>query len=117
MKKSIIKNQIDMTGTTVYIKDGDWTSVPFKACVSHLWRKKSTAFEPDYEALGKSLIEYYLYIGPYDHDITMLSDDAIFMLGDTAYELRYADAVKFNGETIYFTGILKKIKGNEFNEN
>ena len=111
MKKSIIKNQIDMTGTTVYIKDGDWTSVPFKACVSHLWRKKSTAFEPDYEMLGKSLIEYYLYIGPYDHDITMLSDDAIFML------LRYADAVKFNGETIYFTGILKKIKGNEFNEN
>ena len=47
----------------------------------------------------------------------MLSDNTIFMLGDTAYELRYADAVNFNGETIYFTGILKKIKGNEFNEN
>ena len=117
MKKDIIKSQLDKAGRTVYLKDGEWRSVPFKACVSHLWRKKTSAFEPEYAQLGRSFSEYYLYIGPYGHDITSLSGDAVLELDGENYAFKHADAVFFGGEVIYYTGILKRIKGADWDEN
>lgn len=117
MKKDIIKNQINKVGRTVCLKDGEWTSVPFKACISHLWRKKSSAFEPDYAQVGKSVYEYYLYIGPCSHNITALSDEAVLELNHEQYEFKCADAVNFGDEVLYYTGILKKLRGADFDEN
>lgn len=111
MKKDVIRKQLEKSGRTVYIKDGEWTSVPFKACVSHLWRKKTSSFEPDYTELGKSYYEYYLYIGPYSHDITVLSENAVLELGSERFEFRCADAVSFGEEIVYYTGILKRLRG------
>lgn len=115
-KAYIIKRQLDQAGREVYLKDSDWVSVPFNACITHLWRKKTSSFEPSYTQLGKSYFEYYLYIGPYDHDITALSDDAILEIGSEQFVFKCADAVTFAGKVIYYTGILKRLIGVDFDE-
>lgn len=115
-KAHIIRSQLDKAGRTVCLKDGEWKSVPYNACISHLWRKKTSSFEANYGELGKSFYAYYLYIGPYSHDITALSDEAVLELGGEEYEFKCADAVFFNSEVIYYTGILKRLRGADFNE-
>lgn len=116
-KANIIKRQLDLTGRCVYLKDGEWTSMPIRAEISHLWRKKSSAFEPEYTELGVSNAEYYLYIGPYNHDITSLSKEAVLIADDEQYEFKCADAVTFGSEVIYYTGILRRLAGADTNEN
>ncbi|MGN1202223.1 MAG: hypothetical protein ACI4RF_02935 [Eubacterium sp.] len=116
-KAYIIKKQLDRAGRNVCLKDGEWVSTPFNACISHLWRKKSSAFEPGYTELGKSFYEYYLYIGPYNHDITVLSENGIVEMDGSQFEFKCADAVTFGGQVVYYTGILKRLRGADFDEN
>ncbi len=116
-KKCIIKNHIDKLGRYAYITDDDWTSMPFKVCINHLWRRKSSLFEPEHTVLGKSQSKYYLYIGPYNHDITVLTDNAVLMIENEKFEFKCADAVYFDDEVIYYTGILRLIEGDEIIEN
>ena len=63
-KALIIKRQLKIIGNTVYLHDGEWSSMPFRAVVQHLWRKKSSNFESTLTELGSVNAEYYLYIGP-----------------------------------------------------
>ena len=110
-RANIIKRQLEKAGKTICLKDGEWISTPFNACISHLWRKKTSSFEPEYSELGKSSLQYYLYIGPYNHDITALSEEAVAEVNGENYEFKCADAVTFAGEVIYYTGILKRLEG------
>ncbi|MCH5321282.1 MAG: hypothetical protein J1E36_05935 [Eubacterium sp.] len=112
----IIKKQLDKAGRCVYLKDGEWTSTPIRATISHLWRKKTSSFEPKYTELGMSRADYYLYIGPYNHDITSLSQDAVLTADGEQYEFKCADAVLFGEEVIYYTGILKRLTGADISE-
>lgn len=116
-KAEIIKKQLDKAGRTVYFKDGEWISTPVNACVSHLWRKKTSNFEPEYTELGQSTRDYYLYTGPYNHDITSLSDDATVAFDGDEYEIKCADAVTFGNNIIYYTAILKRLRGDYDAEN
>lgn len=110
-KELLIKAQIDKIGRQIYLQDGDWTSMPFNACISHLWRKKSSDFEPDYTELGKVSRDYYLYIGPYNHNICDLSDDTVVLMDGEKFIFRCKDPVLFGSNAIYYTGILRKLKG------
>ena len=60
----IIKNQLDKIGSTAVLKDGDWTSMPFKCTVSPLWQKKSSAFDDRVTKVGKNKERYHLFIRP-----------------------------------------------------
>ncbi len=40
--RHIIQKEIENLGATVIITDGEWSSVPFKAILRPLWRKKSS---------------------------------------------------------------------------
>ncbi len=104
-----IRRQLDRTGSTAYLKDGDWTSMPFRAVVQHLWRKKSSNFEPEISELGRVDNQYYLYIGPENHNIKALSSRASLEINGARYEFRCRDAVTVDNRVAYYTGILKKI--------
>lgn len=107
----LIKSQLDKIGSQVYLCDGDWTSMAFNACISHLWRKKSTDFEPDFTELGEVSKDYYLYIGPYSHNICDLSDSATLLWDGEVFAFKCRDKVVFGGKVVYYTGILRKLKG------
>lgn len=106
----IIKKQIDKIGSAVTLRDGDWVSVPYKAILSPLWRRKSTNFENSVTQLGITKSEYYLYIGSSDHNITALSQDAMLEMGDEEFEFKHRDVVKAFDKIVYFTGIVRKIR-------
>jgi hypothetical protein len=115
-REYIIRHQIEKLGCTVELIDGEWKSVPFKALISPLWRKKSSNFESNYTELGSAFNEYYLYVGSSNHCITDLSDDALLILGDDKFEFKHKDGVKIDDEVLYYNGILRKLKG-EADEN
>ncbi len=71
----IIQKEIEKIGSTVILTDGEWSSVPFKAILRPMWRKKSSNFEKRLTELGGSLMEYYQYIGAANHSITDLTED------------------------------------------
>ncbi len=110
-KAHLIKRQLEKAGSNLVLKDGEWQSVPFCACITHLWRRKTYAFEAKFTEIGRAFHEYYLYIGPYDHNIKVLSDDAVVIIDGEEYEFKYTDEVRYAGEVIYYTGVLRKLKG------
>lgn len=114
---NIIKNQLCIVGNTVYLQQGDWTSMPFKAVINHLWRKKSSAFLPSPSEIGQVDSCFYLYIGPSNHDITALGEEAVLISGNTKYRFRRRDCVSKSDEVLYYTGVLEKLEeGDEYEE-
>ncbi|MCM1114360.1 MAG: hypothetical protein NC397_02565 [Clostridium sp.] len=107
----IIRHNIEKLGSMVEIKDEDWKSMPFKALITPLWRKKSSNFEAQYTELGESKSEYFLYIGPANHNITALSDRAMLLCGERIYEFKHSDRREIHDEVLYYTGILRLLKG------
>lgn len=115
-KEYIIRRQIEKSGSIVTITDGDWKSVPFRAFISPLWRRKSSNFENKLTEIGGNLSEYYLYIGSAKHCITDLSENALLEYDGEFYEFKHRDKAFFNNEVIYYNGILRKLKGDWQNE-
>lgn len=113
---NLIKKQLDKIGNTVYLKEDEWISTPYKAVITHLWRKKSSNFEPQLTELGVVSNEYYLYIGPANHNIKVLSNDAVLIFDDCQYEFKCKDSVRLGDQTVYYTGILRKITGGQEND-
>ena len=112
----IIKDQLDKIGSTAVLKDGDWTSMPFKCTVSPLWRKKSSAFDDDVTELGTNEARYHLYLGPKTHNVMEISDNGYLQTSSGKYKFLRKDAVKINDEVIYYTGILREIKEAVYDE-
>lgn len=112
----LIKKQLDKIGRRVYLQDGDWISMPFNACLNHLWRKKASSFEDECTELGSSSAEYYLYIGPKEHNIISLSENAVLACDDMKFVFKRREAVKIGNEIIYYTGILRKVEEGNYDE-
>lgn len=112
-KEHIIRKEIEQLGSTVMITDGEWISVPFKAILYPLWRKKSSNFEKRLTELGGSLMEYYHYIGSANHSITDLSEDALLIYDGEKYEFKHSDKAVTDNQVLYYTGILRKLKGDD----
>lgn len=113
----IVKRQLDTIGNTVYLQEGSWNSMPFKASLSRLWRRKNSRFEKRLTELGEVYSDYYLYVGPYNHNICDLSDEALLIYDGVRYEFKCKDPVKINDETIYYSAILRRITEADFDEN
>ncbi len=111
--RHIIEKEIENLGATVIITDGEWSSVPFKAILRPLWRKKSSNFEKKLTELGGSLMEYYQYIGSANHSITDLTEDALLIFDGESYEFKHRDKVIANNQVLFYTGILRKLKGDD----
>ncbi len=112
-KEHIIRKEIEKLGSTVMITDGGRTSVSFKAILYPLWRKKSSNFEKRLTELGGSLMEYYHYIGSANHPITDLSEDALLLYDGERYEFKHRDKAVVDNKVLYYTGILRKLKGDD----
>lgn len=111
---STIAAQLDKIGNVTYLKESDWVSMPFRSCLFRLWNKQRSAFEPEFGELGQAISDYYLYIGPADHDITALSDDAVLSMNGVNYEFKRRNPFEVGGEVLYYTAILRKMQESDF---
>ena len=112
----IIKKQLEKIGSDAVLKDGSWTSMPFKCSLDSLWRKKSSTFDDNVNMVGINEARYYLFIGPCTHDITALSDNAILSVNGKNYAFLRKNGVDINNQTIYYTGIVREVKEAEYDE-
>lgn len=112
----IIQKEIERIGSMVMITDGEWSSVPFKAIISPLWRKKSSNFEKKLTVLGGSIMEYYQYIGGANHAVTDLTENALLIFNGDKYEFKHRDKIIAENRVLYYTGILRKLNGDDNDE-
>lgn len=111
-----VKNQLALAGKKVYLSDGEWISTPFKAVVEQTWRKNKTNFEDTFTAAGLTSADYFVYIGPYDRNIMDLSENCIVIQDNDRYCFKKREKVEISEETVYYWGILRKLRGAETND-
>lgn len=105
----VIKNQLCRVGSTARLADGDYLSMPFSCTLQQTWRKNKTNFEKSHTPLGLVSTDYYLYIGPFDSDITALSDSGELIFQDERFQFLKREAVLMGNDVLYYTGVVKKI--------
>lgn len=105
----VIKNQLCRVGNTARLADGDYLSMPFFCTLQQTWRKNKTNFEKSHTPLGLVSTDYYMYIGPFDSDITALSDSGELVIQGERFEFLKKEAVLMGDDVLYYTGVVKKI--------
>lgn len=114
MNKAIrIKNGLKKAGKQVYLKDGEWVSTPFYAMIAQKWRSNRSNFEQGHTAAGRVSKDYFTFIGPYDHNIISLSDDARVLFGEEEFIFKKKEEVSAGGEKLFYWGVLRKVWSGE----
>lgn len=108
-KARLIKKGLEKTGRQVVLEDGSWSSTPFYAVLRQKWKSYKSDFEFSETEIGRVSADYCIYIGPYDHDITALSDDAVLCVDGFKYIFKKKETEKIGGETVYYSGIVRRI--------
>ncbi len=89
-------------GRRAYLTQRDgWTSTPFHCFLQPLRYKNKMYLYGVNTQIGYNAQGYYLYIGPPDHDPTLLSDGAQLEIGTERYRIDRAEKV-YCGETLYY---------------
>ena len=104
-----VKNGLIQVGEKIYLQDGNWIFVPFYAVLSPKWRSNKSNFEPKETEIGRVNAEYYTYIGPFDHNILSLSENAYLITEDAKFIFKKRDSVKMGNKVLFYRGILRKV--------
>lgn len=109
-KAYIIKQGLSQLGRKVFLTDGEWNSTPFYAVLEQRWKNNKSNFENKHTEIGFVSADYYTYIGPFDHDIEALSDNAFLCSDGIKYIFKKKEKICVNDETIYYCGVLRKVR-------
>lgn len=110
MKRSHkIKNGLEKVGKKMILGDGEWKSAPFYGVLDKKWKSNKSDFEFHETEIGKVSADYYTYIGPYNHDILALSENACLYADGEKYIFKRRAAEKMNDEIIYYSGVVRKV--------
>lgn len=93
----------------MFLQDGNWISVPFYAVIQPRWKNNKSDFELKETEIGMVSADYYTYIGPFNHNILALSENAVLHADGIKYIFRKRDSVKLENKVLYYTGILKRV--------
>lgn len=108
VKKGLVK-----TGKQVYLAEGEWVSAPFYAVVAQKWRSNKSNFEPNQTPVGEVCPDYFTYVGPYDHDICALSDNAVLIYGNDKFIFKKKERVTVGGELCFYWAIARRVYDSE----
>ena len=104
-----IKRGLERVGKTMILEDGDWRSAPFYAVLDKKWKSNKSDFEFHETEIGKVSADYYTYVGPYNHDILALSENACLYADGEKYIFKRRAAEKMNDEIIYYSAVVRKV--------
>lgn len=104
-----VKYGLERAGQEVFLKDGNWVSSPFYAVIQPRWKNNKSDFELKETEIGMVSADYYTFIGPFNHDILTLSENAVLYADGLKYVFRKKDSVKFKNRILYYTGILRRV--------
>ena len=106
--KKAIDRLISRYGQTVssHLPDG-WSSLPYRAFIEPLRYKNKMYLEGVNTQIGFSDQGYYLYIGPAEHDIGKLSQNAFIQSGDKKYVISRVETVFLGEKPLYIWAVLR----------
>ena len=107
--KNEIKNELRKIGRKVVLVDGDWKSMPFYAKIQPIRYKNKMYLQETGTPLGLNIQEYFLYIGPFDHDFTSLSSMCEVVLNDDKFTVTKREKVYYKDEMIYVWAVLRRL--------
>ena len=97
-------------GSTVNLSGTDgWQSPCFKAFIQPLRYKNKLYQQGAYTPIGINKNDVYLYLGPADHDLTMLDNThRIHDAENNIYMIDRAEKIKSCDRTLYIWAIIRK---------
>lgn len=104
-----IRTAMNRHGQTVHFIDKDWTSTPFKAFVQSVRYKNKMYLKDVNTPLGLANQDYFLYIGPYDHQLSQLSAEAVVRQEENKYVVVKSECVKFGNKVCYVWAIMQRL--------
>ena len=106
-----IQNIFLQYGISVRLQDSDgYSSEYFKCFIQPLRYKNKMYLDGVNTAIGFNSEGHYLYIGPAQHDLTMIdSSDTWLADSNDKYKIDRAEKVYFAGEVLYIWAIIRKM--------
>ena len=93
---------INRYGRSAKLTQNDgWESTPFHCFLQPLRYKNKMYLYGVNTRIGYNAQGYYLYIGPPEHDLTALTEDAQLHVGSERYRIDRAEKV-YCGEKLYY---------------
>lgn len=108
--EAFIEREIKRYGQRVSIcKDGEETEL--YAIVTPLRYKNKMYLEGDVTSLGFVDQSHYLYIGPPEHDLTLLEGDSFMCTSEGRCIVKKSERMYFKGKPLYIWAVLQKCGG------
>jgi hypothetical protein len=114
-KSEVCKKYLKKVGKTVRVVREDGSEDTILAVIGQVWKKNKSRFENLSSKIGLYYKDYYTYIGPYDCDITALTENDYLECNGKKYFVIRSEAVIVGDKVQYYDGVLKRIV--EENEN
>lgn len=87
----------------------EWNSGHFKAYIQPIRYKTKLYLEGEHTEIGVNKNDVYLYLGPANHDLTRLSDNARVVDKTGAfYKIDKAEKIFLGDECIYIWAVIRK---------
>lgn len=100
-------------GKDVFITNSTgWQSPVFRAAIQPLRYKNKMYLGGVYTEIGKAKYDYFLYIGPPDHDISRLSADSrIIDSSGRGFTVDHCETVHYKNMPFYIWAIVRETNG------
>lgn len=100
-------------GKDVFITNSTgWQSPVFRAAIQPLRYKNKMYLGGVYTEIGKAKYDYFLYIGPPDHDISCLSADSrIIDSSGRGFTVDHCETVYYKNTPFYIWAIVRETNG------
>jgi len=103
-------------GRRVNVKkvDNTWESELYRAFIQPLRYKNKMYLEDKRVPIGIGDMSYYLYLGPAEHDLSVLDNDEFLLRSDNeSFLITRAERIYIKDEIAYIWAVLKKTKEEE----
>lgn len=108
-KSAICKKYLKKLGKDIHFVNSDGSEERCFAVIEQTWRKNKSRFEDQNYKIGRNYNDYYIYIGPSDFDITVLTEEDCIVCDGTKFFFVKTEKVVTGGTVQFYTGVLKKI--------
>ncbi len=97
-------------GVTCYLTvPNEWNSEHFKAYIQPIRYKTKLYLEGEHTEIGVNKNDVYLYLGPANHDLTRLSENArVVDKSGNLYKIDKSERIFFGDECIYIWAVIRK---------
>lgn len=93
----------------VFTADDGWCTAPFHCFIQPLRYKNKMYLYGVNTQIGYNAQGHYLYIGPPEHDVTKLSDDAVLQCDGIKYRIDRAEKVFCGNDVFYIWAVVRTI--------